>query len=50
MTVNRVRRVPVTKADHLVGIVSLADLAVHPSFDMEASHALSEISSNLRRL
>ncbi|MDR0917295.1 MAG: CBS domain-containing protein [Oscillospiraceae bacterium] len=50
MSVNRVRRVPVTLGEHLVGIVALADMARHPKFDMEASHALTEISSNVRRV
>jgi CBS domain-containing protein len=50
MSAARVRRTPVTRGGHLVGMLSLGDMARHPNYDMEASRALSEISSNIRRL
>jgi len=50
MTVSRVRRTPVTKGGHIVGMLSLGDMALHPKFDMEAGKALSEISSNIKRV
>lgn len=49
MAAGQVRRLPVVEDGRLVGIISLADMAKTHSFDMEASKALSEISSNVRR-
>ena len=46
----QVRRLPVVSGDNLVGIISLGDISVHHAFDMEAAKALSDISSNIRRL
>ncbi len=45
----QIRRVPVTRSGKVVGIVSLGDLAQRKTCDMEASKALSEISSNVRK-
>ena len=50
MSAGQVRRVPVVKDGRLVGMLSLGDMARTHSYDMEASKALSEISSNVRRL
>ena len=45
MASEQVRRLPVTEAGRVVGVLSLADLARTHSFDMEASKTLSEISA-----
>ena len=45
----QVRRLPVVMDGRLVGMLSLGDMARTHSFDMEASKALSEISSNVRK-
>lgn len=45
MSDNKIRRMPVVENNQLVGMVALGDLATNSSFDMEASQALSEISS-----
>jgi len=45
----QVRRLPVVESGKLVGMLSLGDMAKTHSFDMEASKALSEISSNIRK-
>lgn len=45
----QVRRIPVTDNGILVGIVALGDIARSSRFEMEASEALSEISSTFRR-
>lgn len=50
MTEKRIRRVPVSDNGKLVGMISLADMARMNEYNMEASAALSEISSNLSRL
>ncbi|MBQ8975176.1 MAG: CBS domain-containing protein [Oscillospiraceae bacterium] len=50
MTDGKVRRVPVVRGGEVVGIVSLGDVSALHSFDMEASLALSEISSNIKRV
>ena len=50
MADGKVRRLPVVEGGVLVGILSLGDLAKSGRFDMEASRALSEISSNIRRV
>lgn len=44
MASSQVRRLPVTRGNKLIGIVSLGDLAVKRSFANEAGEALSEIS------
>jgi CBS domain-containing protein len=49
MSHSQVRRLPVVEDGHLVGILSLADLARNGKYDMEASRALSEISTNIRK-
>ena len=50
MADHQVRRLPVVKEQQLVGMLSLCDLARRSGCDMEAAEALSEISSNFRRL
>lgn len=50
MSEERIRRLPVVENGTLVGMLSLGDLARNDRTQMEASRALSEISSNLRRL
>jgi CBS domain-containing protein len=45
----QVRRLPVVSSGKLVGMLALGDMAKTHSFDMEASKALSEISSNIRK-
>ena len=45
----QVRRLPVVQSGRLVGMLSLGDMAKTHTFDMEASKALSEISSNIRK-
>ncbi|MBZ4644652.1 MAG: hypothetical protein PWR27_921 [Petroclostridium sp.] len=45
MAQKQIRRLPVVENNMLVGMVALGDLAVNPSFDTEASEALSEIST-----
>ncbi|NMA24231.1 MAG: CBS domain-containing protein [Clostridiales bacterium] len=49
MAQSQVRRLPVVDSGRLVGMLSLGDMAKTHSFDMEASKALSEISSNVRK-
>ncbi len=44
MAKNKIRRVPVVEENHIVGIVSLGDIATDMSYDFEASEALTEIS------
>lgn len=48
MGLAQVRRLPVTESGKLVGILSLGDMARVDICDAETSHALAEISSNLR--
>ena len=50
MAQEQVRRLPVTDEGKLVGIVSIGDLAKCGKFEIEASKALSEISSNIQFL
>ena len=45
----QVRRLPVVSSGKLIGMLALGDMAKTHSFDMEASKALSEISSNIRK-
>lgn len=49
MAHEQVRRLPVLREGRVVGMLSLGDLARSNSFDMEASKALSEISTNMKR-
>lgn len=49
MASGQIRRLPVTKDGRIVGMLALGDMAKTHSFDMEASKALSEISSNIRK-
>ncbi len=49
MARHQIRRLPVVEKGQLVGMLSLGDLARCTACDMEASDALSEISSNIRR-
>ena len=49
MAQSQVRRLPVVDSGKLVGMLALGDMAKTHSFDMEASKALSEISSNIRK-
>ena len=49
MSQTQVRRLPVVENGSLVGMLSLADIARNGRFDMEASRALSEISSNITK-
>lgn len=50
MAAGQVRRLPVVWEGELVGMLSIGDMAKSSSYNMEASKALSEISSNIRRL
>lgn len=50
MAEKQVRRLPVVEEGRIVGMLSLGDMAKNTRFDMEASKALSEISSNIRRI
>lgn len=50
MSTDQVRRLPVMDEGKLIGFVSLCDMAREMNCDMEASEALSEISSNFRRI
>lgn len=49
MAESQIRRLPVVESGKLVGMLALGDMAKTHSFDMEASKALSEISSNIRK-
>ena len=49
MAHEQLRRLPVVREGQVVGMVTLADIARSNRYDMEASRALSEISTNLRR-
>lgn len=44
MSDNQIRRLPVVDSGKLVGMVSLGDIAVEPSFVNEAGDALNDIS------
>jgi CBS domain-containing protein len=50
MAADQIRRLPVVEEGRVIGMLSLGDLAKTQQFDMEASKALSEISSNIRKL
>ena len=49
MAGDQVRRLPVMDNGRIVGMVALGDMARSCACEMEASEALSEISSNVRR-
>ena len=49
MAEEQVRRLPVLSDGKVVGMVSLGDLAKTQAYDMEASKALSEISTNVKK-
>ncbi len=49
MSAGQVRRLPVVKDGELCGIVALGDMAQLSTASMEAAHALSEISANIRQ-
>ena len=49
MAAEQVRRLPVVSDGKVVGMVSLGDLAKTRAYDMEASKALSEISTNVKK-
>ncbi len=50
MSKEQVRRLPVTDDGKVVGMLALCDMARNHACDMEAAGALSEISSNFRKL
>lgn len=50
MAKHQIRRLPVVENGRCIGMLSLGDLAKSGQFDMEASKALSEISSNIRKM
>ena len=49
MAAEQIRRLPVVSDGRVVGMVSLGDLAKTRAYDMEASKALSEISTNVKK-
>ena len=49
MAAEQIRRLPVLSNGKVVGMVSLGDLAKTCAYDMEASKALSEISTNVKK-
>jgi len=49
MAAEQVRRLPVLSDGKVVGMISLGDLAKTHTYDMEASKALSEISTNVKK-
>jgi len=49
MAAEQIRRLPVLSDGKVVGMVSLGDLAKTRAYDMEASKALSEISTNVKK-
>ena len=44
MALKKIRRIPIVTNNKLVGIVSIADIAVTRKFDSEIAEAISEIS------
>lgn len=44
MSDRQIRRLPIVENNNLVGIISLGDIAVEPSFSNKAGEALSDIS------
>jgi CBS domain-containing protein len=49
MSVDQVRRLPITDNGRVVGMVALCDMARSCNCEMEAAEALTEISSNVKR-
>ncbi|WHH61727.1 CBS domain-containing protein [Petroclostridium sp. X23] len=45
MAQKQIRRLPIVENNTVVGMVALGDLAVNPTYDTEASEALTEIST-----
>lgn len=50
MAQEQVRRLPVVEGRRLVGMLSLGDLSLQEDCAMEAAEALTEISSNVKKL
>ena len=50
MAEEQVRRLPVMEDGRVVGMLALGDVAKTHQFDMEAGHALCEISQNLKKM
>jgi CBS domain-containing protein len=50
MANEQVRRLPVMQDGKVIGMLSLGDMAKRREFDMEASKALADISSNIKRM
>ena len=50
MAHRRIRRVPVTEGNRLVGVITLGDITRRKEFSAEAAQALCEISDNIQRL
>lgn len=50
MAGDQIRRLPVIQDGRIVGMVSLGDMAKRHEFDVEAAKALSDISSNIKRI
>jgi len=50
MSRGQVRRLPVVDDGRLVGMLSLSDMARSPDLKPQASQALTEISSNMKKL
>lgn len=49
MATDQIRRLPVVQEGKVVGMLSLGDISKSHNFTMEASKALTEISSNVNR-
>lgn len=49
MSEDQIRRLPIMENGRVVGMVALGDMARSSTCGMEASQALSDISSNIRR-
>lgn len=50
MAAEQVRRLPVLEEGKVVGVITLGDLAVSQTYDMEASKALADISDQVKKL
>lgn len=50
MAKEQIRRLPVEQDGKVIGMVSLADFATIPNYTTEAAEALTEISSNTKKL
>ena len=48
MSQQQIRRLPIVENQHLVGVVSLGDLATQPQSDEKAGHALTSISQHTK--